>query len=172
METNISNVIRYASNAHAETNQRYAKEYPYSFHLDMAANFGFKFLHLIPEEDWEDVLGGIWCHDLIEDTRQTYNDVKRATNEVIAEYSYALANEKGKNRATCANAKYYREICRYKHASFIKLCDRLANVYYSIQSHSTMLDMYKKEHPHFRALLYDGRFEEMWIQLETFINEN
>ena len=171
METNIESIRIYACNAHAEVNQRYA-DLPYSYHLKIAVAFGHKFKHLIPEEDWEDVEGGLWCHDLIEDTRKTYNDVLKATNKVIAEYSYALANEKGRDRDHRANEKYYKGIRKYKHSTFIKLCDRLANVYHSIQTKSRMLDMYKKEQPHFREALYDGRFEEMWIQLEKFINEN
>ena len=172
MEKTLNDIMNYAIQAHTDCNHRYAKVYPYSYHLEIAVAFGKKFKHLIPEKDWNDVEGGIWCHDLIEDARQTYNDVKKSTNKVVAEYSYVLANEKGRDRAHRANAKYYRGIRRYKHASFIKLCDRLANVYYSIQSKSPMLETYKKEQSHFRNELYDSNYEEIWIQLETFINEN
>jgi len=159
----------YAANAHAETNHLYAKKYPYLFHLKMAVVFGEKFKHLIPEEDWLDVVGGIWCHDLIEDARQTYNDVKKATNKVIAEYSYALANEKGRDRAHRANAKYYRGIRAYKHATFIKLCDRLANICYSVESKSSMLKKYREEHDHFKTELYDPKHDEMWELIESFL---
>ena len=33
-------------------------------------------------------------HDVIEDCRETYNDVNKATNEEIPELAYALTNEK------------------------------------------------------------------------------
>jgi hypothetical protein len=33
-------------------------------------------------------------HDVIEDCRETCNDVKKATNEEIAELAYALTNKK------------------------------------------------------------------------------
>jgi (p)ppGpp synthase/HD superfamily hydrolase len=161
----------YAIRRHREVNHHYNALYPYAFHLQMTVEVANRFLHLIPEDDRPDVIGGCWVHDLIEDARETYNNVKKATNETIAEYSYALANEKGKERSDRANKKYYDEMKAYKHASFIKLCDRIANVTFSINEKSSMINMYRKEFDDFYEKLYDGRFDEMWFYLRNLLGK-
>ena len=170
MKKTIEDIITYAKVSHIEANQLYANEKPYTFHLEMAVNIGEKYKALIPEKDWFDVLGGIWCHDIIEDARQTYNDVLKNTNETIAEYAYALTNEKGRNRKARANHKYYRGIRAYKHARFIKLCDRIANVSYAKMEKSEMFEMYKKEHSEFIDQLYNRKYHIMWDELETLFS--
>jgi (p)ppGpp synthase/HD superfamily hydrolase len=164
----------YAIKCHRDRNQKYCNDLPYEYHLQSAVNIGINFIKIsgIPEEDRDDVIAGIWCHDVIEDTGQTYNDVKRATNEDVAEYAYALTNEKGRTRKDRANDAYYKGIRYYKHATFIKLCDRLANVKFSKdQTDKKMFDMYKKEHKEFKNWLYDGRFEPMWFTLTCLFFE-
>ena len=37
-------------------------------------------------------------HDVIEDARQIYNDVRQQLGETVAELAYSLTNEKGRNR--------------------------------------------------------------------------
>lgn len=160
----------YAIRRHREVNHHYNALYPYAFHLQMTAEIAQKFIHLIPKEDRPDVIGGCWTHDIIEDARETYSNVKQNTNEVIAEYAYACCNEKGKTRGERANKKYYDEIKAYKHASFIKLCDRIANVTFSINEKSSMYNMYKKEFDNFYENLYDGRFDEMWNYLKQLLS--
>jgi len=51
-----------------------------------------------------------WGHDLIEDCRVSYNDVKDALGQEAADIIYAVTNEKGKNRKERANDKYYEGI--------------------------------------------------------------
>jgi (p)ppGpp synthase/HD superfamily hydrolase len=164
---NIITIAReYALKSHEDCNQRYANGKPYTFHLQMAADIAISFRYLLPTQDFADVLAGVWCYDIIEDARQTYNDVLKNTNETIAEYAYALTNEKGRNRKERANDKYYAGIKAYKHATFIKLCDRIANVKYSKTAENPrMYEMYKKEHDEFKEKLYDGRFDGMWLAL-------
>lgn len=158
----------FALKAHKDTNQMYHDQL-YSKHLYDVNSLFVKYLHLLPKEDVDDVAGGCWCHDVIEDTGKTYNDVLRATNETIANYAFALTNEKGKNRKERANEKYYEGIRQYKHATFIKLCDRIANVSFSKLNGSSMLKTYQKEHLFMVQHLYDGRFEEMWQELSRLI---
>jgi (p)ppGpp synthase/HD superfamily hydrolase len=90
-----------------------------------------------------------WGHDLIEDTRTSYNDVKDKLGQEVAEIIYAVTNEKGKNRKERANHKYYEGIRNTKGAIFVKLCDRIANVQYSKMTKSRMFEMYQKENQHF-----------------------
>lgn len=143
----------YALKCHNETNHTYDGA-PYSKHLFMVEDEGKEFYHQVGISQLEIpmVLGGLLCHDVIEDCRQTFNDVKDGTGCIeVAELSYALANEKGKNRKERANKKYYKGIRKTEHAVFIKLCDRLANVRFSASKglDSRMFLNYKKENDNF-----------------------
>lgn len=158
----------YANRMHAAANHDY-DIYPYRYHLKMAVDVAGLFLHLIPKKDQDTVISGCWVHDVIEDARATYNDVLNHTNKIVAEYAYAVTNDKGRNRAERANPGYYYGIRIFKHASFIKLCDRIANVSYGKKHKSGMFNMYKKEQENFRKELYDGRWDEMWKYLENLL---
>ena len=151
----------YATDRHDITAHQYDGK-PYDIHLQMVVDTANRFIHLIPEEHREIVLAGCWVHDVIEDCRQTYNDVKAKTNEAVAELAYALTNEKGRNRKERANDKYYEGIKQTPFATFIKICDRIANYEYSKKQGSRMAQMYEKEANDFVAKLYDVRYAEMF----------
>ena len=162
--TTISQRARdYAIFCHNSTNHRYDKTFAYSVHLQMVVDTAMKFIHLIPEEMREIVIAGCWVHDVIEDCRETYNDVKKATCEEVAELAYALTNEKGRNREERANDKYYEGIRNTPYATFIKLCDRIANYEYSKRNggKSGMAAKYEKEMNDFVNKLFDDKYIEM-----------
>lgn len=153
----IERAKNYAIDCHQSVNHFYDNK-SYSVHLEMVYEYGKKYSYLLPEEDVEIVLAACWAHDIIEDTRRTYNDVKIALNPQVADIVYALSNEKGKNRAERANTKYYDGINNTPYATFCKICDRLANVKYSKESGSKMIDVYRKENESFRS-----HFEWAWM---------
>lgn len=163
----IDQARKYAIKCHRDASHLY-DGLPYWNHLYAVVGVAERFGHLIPQESWETVISSCWCHDVIEDTRQTYNDVKAATNEQVAEIVYALTNEKGKNRKERANAKYYFGIKTTPFATFVKMCDRIANVEYSIQTGSRMYEVYQKERE-FAATLYDRHYLEMFEHLQDLL---
>ena len=135
---------------HKDTNHKYDEYLGYEFHLRMAVEAAERFEYLITHEpDKKLVILGAWGHDLIEDTRVTYNDVKKKLGETAADIIYACTNEKGKNREERANSKYYEGIRTTPYAVFVKLCDRIANVKYSKRMDSRMFEMYRKENAKF-----------------------
>ncbi|WP_298427416.1 phosphohydrolase [uncultured Kordia sp.] len=160
----------YASEKHRDANHMY-DQYPYEFHLQMVVNAANQFLYLIPEEAQQNVLAGCWVHDVIEDARETYNDVKKALNEDIAELAYALTNDKGKTRSERAGDKYYEGIRNTPYAIFIKLCDRIANVTHSKNTSSRMLAVYRKENPAFVEKLHDDKYMDVIQYLENLLKE-
>lgn len=169
MENIVEIARKFAFAAHKSINQLYNGE-PYEVHLILAQVTGTHFKNLIPDEDYLNVMAGIYCHDVIEDVSSiTYNDVKNATNEIVAELAYACTNEKGRNRAERANDKYYEGIRNTKYATFVKLCDRIANVQYSLQNKSRMIDVYRKEQAHFKKMLYSAEYEPMWNFLDLML---
>jgi (p)ppGpp synthase/HD superfamily hydrolase len=155
---------------HKETNHMYDTYLPYEFHLRMVANVGNTYKHLL--DGYKEYYTGdlivnpvqqisllsacmtaCWGHDLIEDCRVSYNDVKDALGQEAADIIYAVTNEKGKNRKERANDKYYEGIRNTPGAVFVKLCDRIANVQYSKMTGSRMFEMYKKENTEFTKAL-------------------
>jgi (p)ppGpp synthase/HD superfamily hydrolase len=144
----------------------------------MVSNTAQEFIESVPDRnDGEtsfrgSVLMAAWGHDLIEDTRVSYNDVKNHLGQEAADIIYALTNEKGKNRKERANDKYYEGIRNTPGAVFVKLCDRIANVQYSKMTKSRMFEMYKNENPEFiRQLGYSIDVFNEYGNMFHYLNE-
>jgi (p)ppGpp synthase/HD superfamily hydrolase len=165
----IDKAKEYAINRHRSTNHLYDKK-PYEYHLEMVYKEALKLSHLIPIEQRDNFLAAAWVHDVIEDCRETYNDVLTATNKEVAELAYALTNEKGKNRKERANKKYYDDMRKVSGAVLLKVCDRIANFKYSIMSKSRMVEMYKKENNSFINSLYEEIYDEAFEYLKSISN--
>lgn len=158
---------------HKETNHLYDNYLPYEFHLKMVARVATDFIDILTgKEKFAHVEIQVACygHDLIEDCRCSYNDVKEALGVIPADIIYAVSNEKGKNRKERANDKYYKGIVDTPGAVFVKLCDRIANVQYSKLTKSKMLEMYKKENKEFVEKLYRPDYGKMFNLLGSLFS--
>jgi len=146
--------IKWCIEQHIKTNHWYDQYLPYEFHLRMVAQAANDFFYLIPDPKFREVLLlSAYGHDLIEDTRVSFNDVKEVLGLGAADIIYAVSNEKGKNRKERANFKYYQGIRDTPGAVFVKMSDRIANVQYSKMTKSRMFEMYKKENDYFLSSL-------------------
>ncbi len=164
----LEKTILYATNRHQKVNHKYGNK-DYSYHLQMVYEIAQKFSYLLLETERENVYCGCWVHDIIEDARETYNDVLKNTNKTVAELAYALTNEKGRTRAERANDNYYKGIRETPNAAFLKLCDRIANITYSKSQESSMLEKYRKENPDFIKKLYRPELQDMVDYIETLL---
>lgn len=151
-----TDLIHWCIEQHKKTNHFYDQYLPYEFHLRMVASVYDDFSELLPKRTSsnfrtfkDNVLIACWGHDLIEDTRVSYNDVEHNLGSTPANIIYALTNEKGKNRKERANEKYYEGIRNTSGAVFVKLCDRIANVKYSKMTKSHFFELYNKENEDF-----------------------
>lgn len=141
--------IEWIFEQHRSTNHFYDDYLPYEFHLNMVAQVAKDFSHVVSASAAELTTLAAYGHDLIEDTRVSYNDVVEVLGDEVADIIYAVSNEKGKTRKERANEKYYAGIRNTPYAVYVKLCDRIANVQYSKMTKSRMFEMYKKENPEF-----------------------
>jgi (p)ppGpp synthase/HD superfamily hydrolase len=157
-----NNKIQWCIDQHKNTNHWYDKYLPYEFHLRMVVQAAKDFIHLLKDLDTdvddinlttEDIISASWGHDLIEDCRVSYNDVRQHLGQEAADIVYAVSNDKGKNRKERAGEKYYEGIRNTPGAVFVKLCDRIANVQYSKMTKSRMFEMYKGENLEFTKSL-------------------
>lgn len=162
----LNQVKDYAFEKHKSVNQNYG-DFPYSVHLIETANNILKYLQpYASSEEKITLISASYCHDLIEDTRTTYNDliydlamIKKHTNisddyevnvETIADIVFDLTNEKGKNRAERENDKYFEPIANNNLSKIVKLSDRLANIEHSMLFYNLdKMTCYYNEHKNF-----------------------
>lgn len=156
----------FAKMVHQSTNHKYgSKREPYYVHLNKIFETAYKYHGYIEKDKQDIVFASCFLHDTIEDCRINYNDLNKIFNKEIADIVYAVSNEKGKNRKERENDKYYEGIKTNKYATFVKLCDRIGNVDYSIDNNSPQLKMYAASMKDFVEKLYDGDFTQMFAYL-------
>jgi len=170
-------------------NQKYGDNLPYSTHLKFVEAQGEKFIHLISNEyvknednkfssatTLKDVVKtALTFHDIIEDGRLSYNDVKSLASELgntvagemVADIVYCVTDCKGKSRAERKNDKYYQELRENKLAVFDKLADLSANTLYSKLTNSSMYEKYKSEFKGFKEKVYIAEYDEFFRYLEN-----
>ena len=171
-----------------ECNQKYDKTKPYSYHLELVVSKVDKFKHLLSDDidfEYEIAVCAAWGHDLIEDARQTYNDIAQkniypkesygvvtyhSISKKVADIIYLLTDEKGKKRSERHSDKYFDELAQNDLAVFVKLCDVIANVQYSILMESRMFEAYKSEFPRLKQKLYKSKYDEMFVYLEILLS--
>lgn len=167
-----------AFSLHDRVNQKYDRYLPYGFHLRQTASYVSRYGHWVagqPSDIWI-LYAAAYLHDTLEDTRMSYHDLERFLHDFLGENEplpaddpteierqvpeivYALTNEKGRNRSERADERYYRGIREVRFASFIKMCDRLANMSYSSLFLFTnrMFAVYKQEYPAFIRSIGEG----------------
>ena len=149
IEPSVENFKNFIFRAHAETNHFYDKNLPYSFHLEAVVREGYRYLHLLKGYSHErliNVIMACYGHDGIEDARLSYNDVKKQSNTEVAGMIRAVTNySRGRDRAERMPDYIYAEIANTLDSDYVKICDRIANVKFSIFQESSMTEKYRKE---------------------------
>lgn len=186
--TEVERIVKRACDIHASVNQMYGDDdsLPYSYHIVNVVDALFSVYHMGIPPALSLVFAAAF-HDTIEDARMTYNDVMKVAKELLldktkafqaTEIVYALTNEKGRTRLERANDKYYEGIRSTHGASLIKMCDRYANMLYSmtVAKKYSMGRKYTNELPDFIAHVYNERdafiaeFNEIKSELYSLAN--
>lgn len=152
----------FAIEAHAD--QRYADR-PYSFHLDAVATL------CAPYGAEAQVVA--YLHDVAEDTPVPLERIREAFGDLVAECVALVTDVPGANRAerkAKTNAKLAKVEGPARLALVVKAADRLANLRMSATTGGAKLDMYRKEHPAFRAAAYrPGLCDELWREMDKIL---
>lgn len=163
--TNKERALLVADKAHA--NQTY-DIYPYGFHIrqvvKIAEDLGYD----------ESIIVACALHDTLEDTELSYNDLKQAFGEEVAEIVYCVTDELGRNRKE-RKEKTYPKIRRNWKATVVKICDRIANMQQSKDYNQKLFEMYKKEHNDFcKNLMCDdhphAETNRAWAKLNDLLH--
>lgn len=162
-----------------ECNQKYDGNLPYSFHLNLVVKQVDKFKHIIKPNEYMLTIRGAWGHDLIEDARVTYNDIRNFqegdgykvnNSDELADIIYACTELRGKNRSERHGAEYIQGLKDCRLGLFVKLCDISANIGYGLLTNSGMYDKYKIEFPKLKEQLYTEEFKPIWDYIEKLLN--
>jgi (p)ppGpp synthase/HD superfamily hydrolase len=117
----------------------------------------------------ENLLASAYLHDTIEDTKISYQDIKREFGYEVAEIVYGVTDELGRNRSE-RHQKTYPKTALNPQSVILKLADRISNVRAS-RCWNIKLDMYEKEHFIFKGFLYDGNNLTMWAELDILLSK-
>lgn len=135
---------KYAKERHKKMNQKYG-HHPYSYHLDLVAELFDKYKQvLVNPTDRINTHAACYCHDLIEDAQQTYNDVFKETNRDIADIVFAVTDVPAKNRLLRSLNTLPKTIQDYR-AIILKICDISVNAEFSKNNSGGMFKKYQEE---------------------------
>lgn len=154
---------------HDGAGQRYGKS-PYSTHLLAVANQSRSWGHLLPEGKRVVAEAVAWLHDYIEDNLGTMHEVEEFAGHQVASYTQLLVSSTGATRKERHDAAYYERVGSERISTFVKLCDRLANVLADDGSPkaASMKMKYGLEQAHIEAHLHVGeRYPELMPLLEA-----
>lgn len=170
-------------------------ELPYSFHLLATEKIATDFMQSVFEgEDLYNGLKGVKgeatlstiikqvaiAHDCLEDARMNVSDLKNAlirngrnTNFVntpeyrdfVVDCCYKLTDDKGMNRKQRKNEAWWSQLLKNDVASYVKICDRLANVLYSRLTNTEKFNMYKRENSEFVSHFKSEKFSPILNKL-------
>ena len=156
---------------HAERNLTYS-DLPYGVHLQMVVNFANYFRPLLnmTQEDFYDVLAACWLHDVIEDCGVNFSTVSQRFNGVVADYVWSVTGY-GRNRIernACIVPKVQGKIV----PTFIKLCDKMANMTFSkfVDPGSRMYGKYVTEWKEFKGKYFIIELKAMFDYVDKLID--
>lgn len=157
----------YVLRKHHSVGQKYNDLYPYYYHLKMVSEFANKFRHLLSSEDSYTAFMITLLHDIIEDCRLTYNDVKELFGVEVADGVFACTELRGKNRKERHGPIYYKGLQEHRLGRYGKLCDITANMTMGKRTGSSMLTKYRKEYAHTKSELFTDEFKEIFDYIEA-----
>jgi (p)ppGpp synthase/HD superfamily hydrolase len=155
----------FAMEAHGS--QTYDKGVPYIVHpigvCTTLSRFGF---YLTDLDFGFYVMCVAVLHDIIEDTKYKYRDIKANFGLDVAEAVFCLTDELGRDRDE-VNRKTWPKIRNNPYALPVKLADRIFNTETSLANKSHQLTRYRNEFTDFMDALSNGKHMPMWKHLEA-----
>jgi (p)ppGpp synthase/HD superfamily hydrolase len=151
----------------AHGNQKYAEIFDYSYHLDAAVEVAIRFGITNIR-----ILLAILGHDVVEDTRRKLWEMLLAGFPLSSLRMISLVTDKPGATREERKARTLPGIRQDYDAIIVKLCDRIANVEFSIRMHDPKFKRHVAEYTFFRACLYDPNHlqaRKMWQHLDMLL---
>lgn len=114
----------------------------------------------------EIIVASAYCHDLVEDTDVTPEEIESLFGEDVANIVEIVTDKSGKNRLE-RHLRTYHMIRSDPDALLVKLCDRRHNHDRSLMYNEKYLKMYSDEYLYFKFALYKPyQFVKLWQELD------
>jgi (p)ppGpp synthase/HD superfamily hydrolase len=140
---------------------------PYETHLTMVTDYAYKYLYLLDSRHHDNVLAACWCHDLLGSTRVKYSDIERLLNFETAEIVRCVTSDpRGRTRKERLNNGILKEIQSSKEATFVKVCERIANTVYTRVKKKEVYDVFRNEYFDFAEALFRHDLSSLFKELE------
>jgi (p)ppGpp synthase/HD superfamily hydrolase len=146
--------------------------HPYETHLTMVNDYAYKYLYLLDSAYHDNVLAACWCHDLLGSTRVKYQDIAKLLNFDSAEIIRAVTSDpRGRTRKERLNGAILKEIQASKEATFVKVCERIANTIYTKIKKKEVYNVYRNEYFDFAEALFRHDLSPLFKELEKITLE-
>jgi len=171
VESLLRDAADFGPKIHAERGLTYS-DLPYQVHLQMVVNFGnyFRPLLNISQEEFYEVVMALWLHDTVEDCGISYGFIEKRYGKAVAEYVWSVTGfgRNRKERNACVQPKIKGNLI----PTFIKMCDRLANVTFSkfFDPGSRMYGLYVVEWKEFKEKYWLKELEQMFDYMDKMID--
>lgn len=148
---NLDEIVSYAEKCYADANCKYG-EGSYMIHIQMVLDYSNKHCAVFKNiDDAFYVAGAAACHDLMEDAKQTYNDICRVAGKDVADITLGVTDVPAENRLM-KHLLTMGKTVRDHRAIILKLADIYANTSYSKANGSSMYAKYVEEYPYRKAI--------------------
>lgn len=166
IKENKFNIIDFVTKKHGS--QKYGDK-PYIYHILGVNAVCDRFINKYEwsEYDKDVIKKSIMCHDLLEDTDTTKEELISLFGEDVYKVVFNVSGF-GNNRKE-RNTNAYSKIPNDDRSIFVKLCDRISNVEESI-GNDRLFNMYRSENDNFKKNIFNGKFLEMWGRLDELFN--
>jgi (p)ppGpp synthase/HD superfamily hydrolase len=168
--SDISKIALYAEKCYKDANCEYGVGESYMTHIDMVVGYVNFYKDIFSRPmDVEVMIGAAYCHDLMEDAKQTYNNISSVAGKKVADVVLAVTDVPAENRLMKHLLTMGKTVKDYR-AIILKMCDILANATYSMASGSSMHAKYVEEYqyrkPIFQKALawYKGDLDQEVLQ--------
>lgn len=178
----IEKIRNYAKQCYDDANCKYDGN-NYFVHIQMVYDIVethkdiFKF-----KEDIDNTLGASITHDLLEDTKESFNDITRVCGIDVANITLAVTDVPADNRLMKHLLTMHKTVKDYR-AIILKMCDILANATYSKTNGSSMYKKYVAEYAYrkpifqlaltwYKEYLNQDELDILWKKLDEIHNIN
>jgi (p)ppGpp synthase/HD superfamily hydrolase len=180
-QTNVDlkKIEAYAEKCYADANCVYGEEENKSYMLHIRMVVDFLIVHkaiFTSLKDSINTVGAAYCHDLIEDAKQTYNDINKIAGKDVADITLGVTDVPAENRLMKHLLTMGKTVRDYR-AIILKLADIYCNTFYSKGSGSSMYKKYVEEYPYRKAIfkkalawykddINQEELDKIWVELD------
>ena len=158
----------YAEKCYADANCTYGNEGgSYMIHIHMVVDFLFKHGDVFRNvNDSVNTIGAAFCHDLLEDAKQTYNNICEIAGKEVADITLGVTDVPAKNRLMKHLLTMGKTVQDHR-AIILKMADIYCNTKFSKENGNSMYGKYVEEYQYRKPI-----FQKALIWYKNYINQD